>query len=275
MQLSLDPTPRTKRYKVESATRLQQGGQVLEYHEVSQLELALLGTEKSSWIFCLTIQAVQTRGSNEVFTWARDVNALLDKLVFRVDASGRIAEVLNQAELLSRWPAHKQALQRAYGARAGAEAMLTALDQAVQTPGFLEKQLTANGLYDFLFPGLYGEYPSAGLPTSKTLRGFFGLLDLPLALRSQVEPAGTTGQPTLVRSVGQVDESRLDADGFRRFLKDATDRYDIKTDLKADYEATYQLDAQHWPLAADVFLAVAAGGTAYQYTLGRQLTFLL
>lgn len=152
--------------------------------------------------------------------------------------------------------------------------MLMALEQALQTPDFLKKQLSNSGLHDFLFPGLYGDYPGSSLSTSKVLSGFFGLLDLPLTLRSDLEPARTFDQQTTVHSLGQVDESQLDEDGFRRFLKDATDQYDIKTDLLADYESTYQLDAHHWPVAAELFLAVNAGGTAYEYVLGRQLTLI-
>jgi hypothetical protein len=187
MQLLLNPIPFTKQYRVESATRVQQSGQILEYHEVAAVELKLLGIDKSSWVFHLITHSVQTQANNEVFTWARAVNALLDNLVLRVSVDGRIAEILNEAEILTRWPGHKQALQQTYGERPGADAMLTALEQALQTPDFLKKQLSNSGLHDFLFPGLYGDYPESSLSTSKVLSGFFGLLDLPLTLRSDLE----------------------------------------------------------------------------------------
>lgn len=274
MQFLLDPTPRTKKYKVESATRIQQSGKVLEYHELAQVELALLGKEQGSWIFRLVTHSVQINSNNDIFAWARDVNALLNDLVLQVDLTGYIRGVLNHDALLKQWPAHRQMLQRIYGARIGAADMLAALDQALKTPAFLQQHLTTNGLYDFLFPGLYGEYNEPDSPTLKILSGFFGLLDLPLALHRQVAPATAANPSATVSWLGQVDERRLDEAGFRRFLKDATDSYNIKTDLLVDYEATYQLDSYHWPTSAELFLTVNAGGTAYAYTLGRQLTLL-
>lgn len=274
MHLELSPIPQAKCYKLESATRLQQGGQVLEYHEVMHVDLALLGADQGAWIFQLTTQPVQAQATSEVFTWARQVNSFLDRLVLRVGRNGRIEGVLNQEELLSRWPAHKQALKRDFGDRPGANEMLLALDLAVKQPSFMLTQLTSNGIYDFLFPGLYEKYSQIPLSNSKIIKGFFGLLDLPLTLQNTLIPSAAPGQSLAVRSLGQVDAQRLDEKGFRRFLKDANDLYNIKTDLLADYEATYQLDNDGWPVAADLFLAVTAGGTAYRYTLARQLTSL-
>lgn len=274
MHLSLNPVPRARRYKLESATRVQQGSRLLEYHEVVHLELALLGVDQGAWVFQLATQPVQATATSEVFTWAREVNAFLDKLVLRINSTGCIEGVLNQEELRGRWPAHRRALQQTYGNRPGATATLLALDQAVQQPEFLHTQLITNGLYDFLFPGLYRNYTDLPLPTTKVLKGFFGLLDLPLTLHTALVPGTAPSQEMTVRSVGQADTERLDNDGFRRFLKDVTDLYTIKTDLLADYEATYQLDSNRWLTTADLFLAVTAGGTAYRYTLARQLTSL-
>lgn len=269
--LVLSGAPRAVTYRVESATRVVAGGQRLECHEVVEAEVVLLGREATGFVFRLRTEPPRIQANNGVFAWAHDVNAFLRDLVVLVDPRGRIAEVLNHAELLSKWPVHRQVLEQEYGQQPHAAGMLAYLDAAVHEPGFLASRIVGNGLYDFLFPGLYGAYPPAGLLTRKVLPNLFGSIDLPLVLTASLAELRVDGSSVL-RLEGELDEAALDAPAFRRFLKDVADRHDVKADLVADYESTCRLDERHWLAESELFLAVQAGGTAYSYTLARHLT---
>lgn len=269
-ELVLSGLYRAATYRVESATRVLAGGQMLECHEVVTAEVTLLGREGTGFAFRLCTEPPQVQANNGVFTWANDVNAFLRDVVLLVNPQGRIAKVLNHAALLGKWPAHRQWLQQTYQEQPYAAGMLAYLDQAVHETGFLASQITANGLYDFLFPGLYGAHPKPEWTADKAIPNFFGTAALPLTLAISLQQRAAN-EPVLHTS-GKLNEAAMDAPAFRRFLKDLTDAHDAETNLVADYESTYRLDESHWLTEAELFLAVQAGGSAYQYTLARHLT---
>jgi hypothetical protein len=273
VELVLPTLLRTISYRIESASRLLAVGQHLEYHEVTEAEVSCLGREENGVVFRLRTKPPQVQANNGIFGWANDVNAFLHDLVVLVSMSGDITQVLNHGDLRAKWPAHCSSLRSMYHQHPHADDTLSYIDQAIAEPDFLVSQIIANGLYDFLFPGLYGTYSLAEeTPGSKTIPHLFGAVLLPLTLVSSVETE-LSGSAT-VRTYGDLDEEALNRDGFREFLKNLTDMHDVKTDLSADYEATYRLDRHHWLEEAETFLRVQAGGTAYSYTVARHLTIM-
>lgn len=259
-------------YRIKSASRSLAAGNLLEYHEVTEVEMNYLGREENGVVFQVRFGSPQVQANNGVFAWATDVNAFLRDLILLVNPEGKIKQVLNHAELRAKWPSHHRALREAYRQHPHAEDALAYINQAIEEPQFLISQITANGLCDFLFPALCGTYPlHQETPSRKSISSLFGTVPLPLALASTAA-VDDTGAVTL-RTDGVLDEESLDRDGFRMFLKDLTDMHDVATDLTVEYETMYR-HHQQCLQEAEAFLHVQAGGTAYAYTVARHLTIL-
>ncbi|HEX8325916.1 MAG TPA: hypothetical protein VF629_00130 [Hymenobacter sp.] len=198
-----------------------------------------------------------------------DLNPVNNQVLFEVSTYGDLLAIRNLEQIEAQWQGLRPHIKHKYGRTAEGRAFIEGFEQRLSSDALLSS-FRHKGAYGILFPGQFNPAGPAGAIrrgySERLMSGFFGSVDLPLKMHTQVMPdSGAPGQCQL-RVTGEIDEVRFDAAGFQLLVKQAMDMINYRVVHHLDCQEEYDLDEAGWLTAARQELTFTVDNFYHQHT---------
>ena len=198
-----------------------------------------------------------------------DLNPVNNQLLFEVSTYGDLLAIRNLEQMEEQWQGLRPQIVNKYGRTTEGRAFIEGFEQRLGSDTLLSS-FQHKGAYGILFPGLFNPTGPAGAIrwgcSERLMSGFFGSVDLPLKMNTEVTPdSGKPGKCQL-RVTGQLDEGRFDAAGFQLLVKQAMDMMNFRVVHHLDCQEEYDLDDAGWLTAARQELTFTVDNFYHQHT---------
>ena len=202
-----------------------------------------------------------------------DLNPVNNRLLFEISPYGDLLALRNVTQVQEQWLGLRPQIVAKYGRTSDGMVFINGFEQQLNAERLLAN-FRHKGAYGLLLPGLFGVTGTVreGL-SERLLTGFFGTVDLPLLLQTEVTQTPDLPGGRRLRVTGQVDENRFDEQGLRRLIREVVDMPNFRVAWRVNCDETYDLDAGHWLTAARQELTFVVENIYYQHT-SHQLTQL-
>ncbi|RZK23325.1 MAG: hypothetical protein EOO56_05455 [Hymenobacter sp.] len=263
--------PYTATYRLVEAFRHISTHEVEEVLSTQLMELRFLGAEDNKLAFCMQ----QLESSQQAFPatkrpWAA-VTPIFDKLLLVTDLTGALRRVLNKAELADKWAALRRSLPLQHPPAVVAN-LAADVDRLLREPGALEK-LLRNASAGFLLADTSGlREPPGPLVREQQLDYFLDGYGLPLFTTSSLTEIPAEAAYTLA-TVGVLNAEKFNQKAFAKWLKRKVDIYDLKVEIRADFEQRHVLNRHQQVTYAEQYVAAEVPG-CYSQTRARTLELL-
>ena len=182
-----------------------------------------------------------------------DLNPVNNQLLFEVSTYGDLLAIRNLEQIEEQWQGLRPHIKQKYGHTAEGQAFIEGFEQRLGSNTLLSS-FHHKGAYGILFPGLFNPTGPPGAIrrgySERLMSGFFGSVDLPLKMHTQVTPDNGEPGKCQLRVTGQIDEARFDDAGFQLLVKQAMDMISFRVVHHLDCQEEYGLDDTGWLTAA-------------------------
>ncbi|MBC8155886.1 MAG: hypothetical protein H7Z72_23605 [Bacteroidetes bacterium] len=195
-----------------------------------------------------------------------ELNPVNNRLVFDVSEYGDLLTVRNLEQVEAQWHELRPQIMHKYGRTPDGMAFIDGFGQQLRSETLIAT-LRHKGAYGVLFPGLFGptRLVRNGI-SERLLKGFFGTVDLPLVLQTDVNPNPQSLGGSHLHVTGQIDTNRFDEDALRSLVKEAVDMVNFRIKHHIACEEDYFLDADGWLTAARQELTFTIENVYYHHT---------
>jgi hypothetical protein len=257
-ELKIPDKNQIKKYTITSAMRLNVFGQLIERVETVNASV-YLEVENDKIIYYYEQTGYKGESSNEdFFAWISIVNNLLSDIRVTCDDAGKITRIfiLNldyrcyeiQQQLETRYKKNKAEIKE----------LMNQIETFVSDNQNIVNQLNKSGFHQVLFSGTYGKYIiDKTIKEKKVVENLVNGISVPVLLDTNFRIDPKLSEYTLIKN-GELDMENFDKKALTRWLKDATDTYDLKVDCGADVEEIYIFDKDHWIKQADSYFSFLA-----------------
>lgn len=202
-----------------------------------------------------------------------DLNPVNERLLVDLSSYGDLLTLRNRSQIDERWHQIKPMIVAKYGRTREGVAFIQNFEQQLRSEALLSN-FQHKGPYGVLLPGLFGLHGAVrdGVST-RNLTGFFGALDLPLLLHSEVKPSLTYPGGRELQVTAQPDPNHFDTDKLRALAQEGMDMVNFRAEHRISGKETYTLAADHSLMAARQTISAAIEGFYHHYTQ-HELTLL-
>ncbi len=176
-----------------------------------------------------------------------DMNSLTKKMTVGTNLKGSFEKIYNKREVIDQWAKVKKKWKKeaTKEEREQVEKTISIVEQNLANGSF-EKEVAQQGVFYFMFPGLYGDYPKEGTVVKRQLSKFLVTQPLPLKITYRLINKGNSKSPMVLEGVGEVDEDRLDSRQLAKLIRSIKDKLDMAVELQVDYRERLEFDRSHW-----------------------------
>lgn len=238
-------------HQIESTLAVQVGPTRFENQSTTVVRQTLVRKSVDSYLIALEVLDFKQQATDLFSQVTADINQCSQHLLLRTDVHGRLTQVVNAPDLVTRWRKMRPALGMKYADQLAVNSFFDSFEQQLAVPGTFESSLQNKGIYGALFPGVYGHVldNQQGHTTHRSLSNFFNDLPLPLRLNTVAgaPPAGPYAQQVQLSTVGHLDENGFDALAFQRMMQSVVDDISFPIDLGVTHAEAYTIDlASGW-----------------------------
>ena len=275
LTLHLLPHATPVRYNLRTTTTIQVGSTKFENEILYVAEQRVLARNAEGYVLETLMKHSMQKADDLFSRVVADVSQASQRLVVQTDQHGNLVRVENQPEVYQHWQKIRPDLAKKYADEATVAPFLESFGTQLAIPGSMEVNLRHKGLLGALLVGLYG-YPigrgSDPLVTKRRITGFFGEIDLPLALTSSTQPPPadvvlTSVNAAYVGSTGIVDTETFASEALRRLMRDLVDDFKFPVDLQLECTNAHIFDQISGTLLhSNQLLRVEVPGVYYNAT---------
>ncbi|TGE28057.1 hypothetical protein [Hymenobacter metallicola] len=182
-----------------------------------------------------------------------DLNPVNNQLLLEVGTYGDLLAIRNREQVQEQWLGLRPHILHTYGTTREGQAFIQGFEQQLTSPTLLDS-FRHKGGYGVLFPGLFSPVGPAGAVragySERVMAGFFGSLDLPLRLHTEVVPSSAVPGECQLRVSGELDAARFDEPGLQALVKQAMDMLNFRVAHSLNCREEYTLDEHGWLTAA-------------------------
>ena len=195
-----------------------------------------------------------------------DLNPVNDRLLFEISPYGDLLNLRNRSQVEERWHQIKPMIVAKYGQTREGVTFIQGFEQQLRSEG-LVANFQHKGAYGVLLPGLFGLHGQVreGI-SSRTMTGFFGSLDLPLLLKTDVKPSLKYPGGRELHVAAQPDPNHFDEDKLRALAQEGMDMVNFRAEHRISGTETYTLAADHSLTEAQQTISAAIEGFYHHYT---------
>ncbi len=192
----------------------------------------------------------------------RDMNTLVNDVVFHTDATGKVNSIVNKNVVLDKW----ESLRRKWKKEATKEERdqvlktIATVDENIVKTSF-DTEIAKQGAFHFLFAGLYGNYQETNTRDVKLeLDKFLVTQPLPLKITYTITQKEDEKNARVIEGKGVVDEEKLNQEELQKLIRILKDKINLKVDLQVAYKERYVFDEYHWLQSAEQQVQVKIPG---------------
>ncbi|PJJ61101.1 hypothetical protein [Hymenobacter chitinivorans] len=252
--VALPPLQTSRTFQVQSDTSTRVRAQTVSNSITTTLRQTYYGRSPAGSTALLVEQLgfAQTDQSPLAVLLA-DLNPVNNQLLFEVGTYGDLLAIRNLEQVREQWLGLKPQIMHTYGSTPEGEAFIQGFEQQLASPTLLDSFRNKGG-YGILFPGLFSpvgpaEAVRAGY-SERLMVGFFGSIDLPLRLHTEVVTSNSVPSEYQLRVTGELDAARFDEPGLQGLVKQAMDMLNFRVTHSLNCKEEYTLDENGWLTAA-------------------------
>ena len=237
-------------YQVTTSNRTITGTKVLEFIQDRWIQLRLINQDEQQRVFEYTLLDQSMEGSALIHDWAADMEWLQSPVQVITDLEGKFIGINNFNHFITQWNnGYRVKIANKYQNQEGIHVMLAETEKLLKNPKRFLQNFMGYSHFRCFFQPFYREsegdeeYPLL-------LKGFFGLVDLPLVINAHHEQ---TGDWMKITNSAEIDDEKFDRRSFVRMMKDLTNMYNLKVDLQTEMEEIY-LFKKNVLQSADLYL---------------------
>ena len=203
----------------------------------------LLDQSPKGDLFGVEIISTEQKAKDGASVLIADINELNKYLVFETDLKGNAVHLVNYVDLGNKWYPIKEKIKDKYGRSAVMDQLFVEFEKslALGEKSLLEA-MQHKGLYGVLFSGIYAFNDGLQFESKRVIKNLFGTLDLPLLIQHNTIAAWRdTSAVFNITGRGTIDEKVFKADEFQRMIRQMRDSFNLKVNLKVDYNEAYEL----------------------------------
>ncbi|MDB5087087.1 MAG: hypothetical protein JWR09_1081 [Mucilaginibacter sp.] len=223
-------------YQVTSVNRTTIGAKISEFVQDRWIRIQLISQNEKQRIVEYTLLDQNMEGSALIHQWTADIEWLQSPVQIITNLEGKFIGINNFNHFMAQWDnGYRGKIASKYQNHEGITVMLAETEKLLKDPKRFLQNFMGYSHYRCFFQPFYREIePSEEYPL--TLKGFFGLVDLPLIINASNEQADDVVRLT---NTAEVDNEKFDRRAFVRMMKDLTNTFDLKVDLHTEMEEIY------------------------------------
>jgi hypothetical protein len=199
-------------------------------------------------------------------SWKRDIAPLRFGLDLSTDLHGRIKDICNFEQVNEKWQEIRKNLIRKKAEEPDSELMITQMDKIIKDKNLFVELLNTEGIYDLLFPLVYGNYKDK-MVFNKIVPNVFNDYGLPLKITRKMMI--NEQQKKEVKFQGELDTANFDHSRVSNFFKRLFDKYDLMaSEVNVDFYSSYELNDDHHIQYGGQYLFVEIPGVFTQEQTG-------
>ena len=239
-------------YQVTSVNRTTIGAKRSEFVQDRGIRIQLISQNEKQRVLEYTLLDQNMEGSALIHQWTADIEWLQSPVQIITDLEGKFIGINNFNHFIAQWDnGYRGKIANKYQNHEGITVMLAETEKLLKDPKRFLQNFMGYSHFRCFFQPFYREIePSEEYPLM--LKGFFGLVDLPLIINASNEQ---TDNVIRLTNTAEVDNEKFDRRAFVRMMKDLTNTFDLKVDLHTEMEEIY-LFKNNTLQSADLYLQI-------------------
>lgn len=206
----------------------------------AEVEKQFLAKRENEYSYKVSINAIAQQSNLKGDTWKKELAPLRSKLSLHTNDTGQINNLVNYDEVKEKWNKLRPILRKRNADQPDAENIIEGVDKIVEDEEKFIHTICAEGVYDILFPLIYGDYQNE-TTFYKVLPNVFNEYELPLKISRKL--ITNADQKKEVQFEGVLDEANFDALRVSNFFKRLFDKYDLMaSNIQIRFYSSYELD---------------------------------
>jgi hypothetical protein len=228
----------------------------------AEAEKQFLTKEQNAYSYNVSIENIVQQSNLKGDVWKKELAPLRSKIDLLTNNYGQINRVTNHGEVKQKWKELKQVLLKRNASQKDTTNIIKGVDKIVEDEkGFMDA-ISSEGIYDILFPLIYGDYQKEDI-FHKVIPNVFNEYELPLKISRKL--ITNADQKKEVQFEGVLDEENFDPVRVSNFFKRLLDKYDLMaSNIQISFYSSYELDDNNHIQFGGQYLLVEIPGVFIQ-----------